>query len=275
MEHSFDVEVAKEVGANAAIIYKNIQFWCLKNKVNEVHFHDGYYWTYNSKKAFSELFPYMTERQVDYALNKLIEAKYIIKGNYNKSPYDKTLWYADICSFDNTKLCNQANKIVQPIPYSKQQIKNSNELLSKDNNSGEVESDFVFGVDAETSKPKKKKNDDEVSDAILLIQNYTDNKQLREELTTLVNTKKYIASKERRHFYCSTIKNYLDELSKTFGNDENKKIEAVKLSIRYNATTKVMVPNNIQSPNGRRFDDLIRKDDSYQKENHTKSEREF
>lgn len=95
-QHHFDIEVAQDVGVNAAVIYNNIQFWCNKNAANNKHFHDGYFWTYNSIKAFTELFPYMTQRQIEYALKKLIEANYIIKGNYNASRYDKTLWYANI-----------------------------------------------------------------------------------------------------------------------------------------------------------------------------------
>lgn len=93
LEHHFNVEIAKELGVHAAIIYNNIDFWCAKNAANNRHFHDGYYWTYNSKRAFAELFPYMTQRQIEYALKKLIDAGYIIKGNYNSSPYDKTCWY--------------------------------------------------------------------------------------------------------------------------------------------------------------------------------------
>lgn len=158
---------------------------------------------------------------------------------------------------------------------NKSNTKEINKLFSKENN-GISESEFEFGKEIEPLKKQKRKtNLDELTDAKLLIQNYTNNKELIQQLTTLVNTKFEICSKERRHFYATTIKNYLDELSRTFGSDINQQIEAVKLSIRYNATTKVMVPNNIQSSNSKRFDDLIRKDESYNLANHTKSEREF
>lgn len=94
MEHHFDVEIAKEYGLNEAILLNNIFYWIEKNRANEKHFYDGYYWTYSSAKAFSELFPYMKERSILRYLNNLIEAGILIKDNYNKVGYDRTTWYA-------------------------------------------------------------------------------------------------------------------------------------------------------------------------------------
>ena len=134
MEHSFDTEIAKEYGVNCAVILKNIYFWVLKNKANNQNFYDGKYWTYNSKKAFSELFSYMTERQIDYALKHLIDEGLVVTGNYNKSTYDRTLWYAltdkalsilHDCSLHSTNLLNAGNKIVEPIPDNKPDIQNT------------------------------------------------------------------------------------------------------------------------------------------------------
>lgn len=128
MEHSFDINIAKEYGIQAAVLLKNIYFWIEKSKANEMNFFDGYYWTYNSKKAFSDLFPYMTERQIDYALKKLIEEGILITGNYNKMAYDRTLWYAitkkgysilQNCKMETTNLLNGNDKIVEPIPDNK------------------------------------------------------------------------------------------------------------------------------------------------------------
>lgn len=94
MEHSFDVELAKEIGVNPAIIFKNILFWINKNQANEKHFYDGKYWTYNSIKAFKELFPYMSEKSIRNSLKKLEDLGFIETGNFNKSPYDRTKWYS-------------------------------------------------------------------------------------------------------------------------------------------------------------------------------------
>lgn len=126
MYHSFNVHVAELYGVHAAILLENIKHWIDKNKANEKHFYDGEYWTYNSKRAFSELFPYMTTRQTDYALKKLIDDEIIISGNYNQTPYDRTLWYTitkkgysilQNCEMEKHNLVNENNKIVEPIPY--------------------------------------------------------------------------------------------------------------------------------------------------------------
>ena len=92
--HSFSVDVAKEVGVNAAILLQSIKWWCLKNRANGKHYHDGLYWTYNSVKAWQELYPYLGKKAIDNALKKLEGLGYIAVGNHNKSAYDKTKWYA-------------------------------------------------------------------------------------------------------------------------------------------------------------------------------------
>ena len=94
MNHSFDIHHAQNFGLHEAILINNLQFWIAKNKANGTHFHDGRTWTYNSVKAFAELFPYMTTHIVRRALERLQEQTVIIKGNYNSSSYDRTAWFA-------------------------------------------------------------------------------------------------------------------------------------------------------------------------------------
>ena len=118
--YSFDTEIAKKVGVNAATIYHNMQFWIKKNKANNSNFKDGNWWIYNSVKAWQELFPFMTIRSVRTALQKLIDAGLIEKGEYNAKGYDKTTWYA-ICQNRQMDLSETANGLVnndKPIPVS-------------------------------------------------------------------------------------------------------------------------------------------------------------
>jgi DNA-binding PadR family transcriptional regulator len=92
--HQFDVEIAQIYGIHEAILLQNIAFWIQKNAANNKQIYDGNVWTYNSVKAFSELFPYMSEKQIYNALKKLESEGLIVTGNYNKSAYDRTKWYA-------------------------------------------------------------------------------------------------------------------------------------------------------------------------------------
>jgi hypothetical protein len=117
--HSFNTEVAQKVGVNAAVVYENIRFWVEKNRANNKHNHDGYYWTYNSMRAFGLMFPYLSAAQVKLALNKLKDQKFIGVSNYNKAKFDKTSWYCDFDPLDLSKIANGEGKNNQPIPYSK------------------------------------------------------------------------------------------------------------------------------------------------------------
>lgn len=97
MTHSFDTEIAKLVGVEAAILFSNIQFWCDKNRANLKHCYHGNYWTYNSKNAFLELFPYMTYNQIKTALKKLKDADLIdVKSGLGDDKWDKSNWYSII-----------------------------------------------------------------------------------------------------------------------------------------------------------------------------------
>ena len=94
MNHSFDIEIAAKHGVNEAIFIENMRFWIAKNKANGKHFHEGRYWTYNSMKAYAELFPYWTANQVRRIIENLVSKGFILTGNYNANPYDRTQWYA-------------------------------------------------------------------------------------------------------------------------------------------------------------------------------------
>lgn len=90
--HSFDKNIAKLTNVNCAIILQNIFYWVEKNKANDIHLHEGKYWTYNSMKAFEELFPYLNNRQIRYALQTLEKEGLILTGNFNET-CTRTLWY--------------------------------------------------------------------------------------------------------------------------------------------------------------------------------------
>ena len=101
MINAFDADIAMEVGMAAAVLYRNIQYWCEKNRTNGMHEHEGLFWTYNSTKAYCEQFPYMNAKQIRKALADLEERGYIKSGNYNENGRDRTKWYADLRSNKN------------------------------------------------------------------------------------------------------------------------------------------------------------------------------
>jgi uncharacterized phage protein (TIGR02220 family) len=127
MIHYFDIAVAKMVGVQCAVLFENIAHWVRINKANGNNFIGGRYWTYNSKSAFVELFPYMTYRQIEYALKQLIDKGFIMVANHNSDQRDRTLWYTltdfglsitENCATDYTNLHNGTSQNEQPLPYN-------------------------------------------------------------------------------------------------------------------------------------------------------------
>ena len=128
MAHQFEVDIAVEYGVNAAVLFQNISFWCAKNKANGHNYFDGRYWTYNSRRAFTELFPYLSERQIKTAIDKLVDDGMLVTGCYNRDPRDRSLWYAVTekgwCKVQNrivhyTEMSNAQGEDITPLPDSK------------------------------------------------------------------------------------------------------------------------------------------------------------
>jgi hypothetical protein len=94
MNHHFSIDIAEKHGVNEAIFLENISYWIFHNKANRKHYYDDRYWTYNSQKAFEELFPYWSRQNLRTIIKSCINQELIIKGTFNKSNYDHTHWYS-------------------------------------------------------------------------------------------------------------------------------------------------------------------------------------
>jgi hypothetical protein len=92
--HSFDMGLAATYGIECAILIHHFQYWISFNRRMGRNFKEGKYWTYQSRAEIQAHFPYMSFEKVDYAIRKLVSNGVLITANFNKSPMDKTLWYA-------------------------------------------------------------------------------------------------------------------------------------------------------------------------------------
>ncbi len=253
-----------------------IQGWMinkLKLKGNELLVYSIIYgFSQDGGSVFSGSQKYLAEccgcsvRSIQTTLNNLVDKKYITKYEEERNGVKFCSYVANFGGTENfsggtEKIAD--NNIVNNIV---------NKDISKDI-SGDTKK-FQFGKSS--PKQKKRTNSDEYENALVLVQNYTDNTELISKLNDFVLGLKELKGKQRYKFYSSTIKNYLDELTENFGSDEKEKIEAVKLSIRYNYTTKVMKPYNTDKKdfNVKRDIEMIEEND-YDKYDHTKSERSF
>ena len=86
--------LARELGLNEALVLQQINYWIEINKKSGNNYHDGKYWTYNSIRVWQEKdFDYLSVDTVKRTFSKLEKAGYLLVGNYNKDPRDKTKWY--------------------------------------------------------------------------------------------------------------------------------------------------------------------------------------
>lgn len=94
-KYYYSTYIAKTIGLEAAVIFEYICIYVdyAKKSKSIGKYHDGKYWTYASRQDISQKIPYISESKIYRALSDLIKAGYIIKSNYNKIKYDRTLWY--------------------------------------------------------------------------------------------------------------------------------------------------------------------------------------
>lgn len=91
--HSFDTEVAKDVGVIAAVIYERFKIWIEKNASDDVNFKNGRYWVKGSISELQNKIPYFTEKQIRTAIDVLFNKQYIKKGQLSLNKLDRTMWY--------------------------------------------------------------------------------------------------------------------------------------------------------------------------------------
>ena len=109
--HYFDVEVAQRCGVNAAILLSDIQYWCERSKGDPAHLREGRVWMWSSVRDFRERHPYLTARQIRYALEQLTAAEVVITAQYSDRALDRTIWYSPVDltpvanAFDNSGKC--------------------------------------------------------------------------------------------------------------------------------------------------------------------------
>lgn len=94
MHHSFDIEHARLYGLEEAVLINNLLFWIVRNRANGENFRDGRTWSFNSVRAYSEQFPYLTANTIRRTLESLIKQGVVVASRFAESGLDRTNWYA-------------------------------------------------------------------------------------------------------------------------------------------------------------------------------------
>jgi uncharacterized phage protein (TIGR02220 family) len=162
MEYSFDIDFAKKYGVDEAIMIKSFQYWIRLNKANKSNFYDGHYWTYNTISALSELFPFWSEKQVRTILQNLLKLNILIKGNYNKFGFDRTIWYAfeneaEFLQINNSKKAKATSQIEKSIlPNGQMELTKLSNVTSQMVNTIPITNTITNSI-TNTDKEKKEK----------------------------------------------------------------------------------------------------------------------
>lgn len=150
MEHSFDIDIAKEYGIPCAVLLKHLWYWIEKNKANHKNERDGTYWTYNSISAFCELFPYLSKNTIIRALKKLADDGIIKEAVFNDAAFDRTKWYSitekgySIINggFNQIEQCHLPNLSKSDLPNLGEPIPNEYHINTHINNNKSISKDI-------------------------------------------------------------------------------------------------------------------------------------
>lgn len=91
---SFGMELAKKVGFENAGFLQDIFYWIGYNKSSGENFRDGRYWSYSTLEELQKRHPYWTVKQIQRIIKNCKENGWLLVGNYNRNPYDRTNWYS-------------------------------------------------------------------------------------------------------------------------------------------------------------------------------------
>lgn len=82
-----------QYGLEEAIFLDSIVFWYRENRANNRNYQDGRWWTFNSVRAFADLFPYWSSKQLRRIIASCRDKGALLDGNYNEDQRDRTMWY--------------------------------------------------------------------------------------------------------------------------------------------------------------------------------------
>lgn len=231
MVHSFDVYIAKKYGVGAAVILHHIAFWVQKNESNGTNYHDGEYWTYNSYKAFSDIFPYLSEKQIKAAIKKLKDAELIKIGDYNDDRFVRPLWYTltetgkllvDYNNNKSTGTKRTSGQVQKGLTDEHKEDSSYNTDIYINN----IYTD-INNTDIEKKEKKEKsKAENAKTNFDVIVEDYTTNAELRTAIYEFIKMRKAIKSPMTDR----ALKQILNKLD-TLASSDDQKIKILDQSI--------------------------------------------
>lgn len=109
MTHSFDIQLASEIGIEKALIMKELSSISAYKENNKLDERSGRYWVYYSSEALAKKFPYMKPSSIRRWMVELENDGYIESGRISVDKRDRVKWYYVTTKYlctDQNKQCN-------------------------------------------------------------------------------------------------------------------------------------------------------------------------
>ena len=110
-------------GVDGAIMLHHLAFWVFRNKLNNNNEIDGHTWTWNSARAYTDIFPFWKDNQIRRILTNLEKDGAIISAVHNRATWDRTKWYTVTSKVQQfyhfQKSANASKEIVKSKPKKK------------------------------------------------------------------------------------------------------------------------------------------------------------
>ncbi|MDT2814340.1 hypothetical protein P7H75_05735 [Vagococcus carniphilus] len=84
-------KLAKELGLNEAIFLQQLHYWLNSKSSKKINDRK---WIYNTYEDWNKQFPFWSVATIKRIINSLAKKNLIIKGNFNRAGFDKTVWYS-------------------------------------------------------------------------------------------------------------------------------------------------------------------------------------
>lgn len=81
-------------GIDEALVLQQVHYWVILNQRADRNEQGGFFWTYNTFKAWAEQFAFLwSESTLKRIFARLEKAGFLVSGRFNKSNIDRTKWY--------------------------------------------------------------------------------------------------------------------------------------------------------------------------------------
>lgn len=198
-------QLAKIIGLNEAIVLQQLHYWLQKAP----KIRDDRAWIYNSIRDWQEQFPFFGINTIRRTLEKLVADGVVIKGDYNKTSFDKTSWWTiDYEALDT--IVKNRNSICPK--WANGYAQNGQIDLP---NVGEPIPETNTDTNSENNKKEKEKKKSGFND---LIEAYTENPDLKEALCAFIKMR----AANKKPMTDRALKMLLEKLKRMTDADEVK-----------------------------------------------------